>query len=387
MRWLSPLGVLGLWSALAVVAQRWVSIADGIREQFASDVRSYELIARASPSFPEQHVLRPFAERFPVHWLIGAIADLTGIPLEDVYRSASVLVVAGIVLVVHATLERLGLGLGSYALAAGALAASAYPLHYLLAAPGMVADGLFLLGLAVVLLGFTRERLALVLAGLVLATLGRQTAVPVALVAAACAAFMPAWWPMRWRAAAATALVPVGVYAVLRAVADPFAIPKRGDVHDLTVVGFMTSVHAFTEHVGKIAIGVMVPAALVAAAWWRARGPLPWMPLLLAAAVIAQPLLLGPSSTGDTEPRLAALATPALAVAAGLVLVHARLRRGEVLLLAAAIALAGLHPRYTRAPWDNITWATLELVAVVVLVGVLAAPRIARESPAVRRRS
>jgi hypothetical protein len=365
--------VLGLWSALALVVQRWAGIADGIREQYAYDVRFYEVIARAAPSFPDERVLRPYAERFPAHWLVGTLSELTGASLENVYRVVGFAFVAVAVVATHAAIRTLRLDPRAHAVALGLLAASAYPLHYLLAAPGMVSDGLFLAGLATMLLGFTRGRLALVVGGLVLATLGRQTAVPVALVAAVWVAAAPAWRARRVPAAAAVLVVPGAVYALLRTVGAGFASPHVGDVHDLTIVGFLVSPSLFAEHVARTVLGIAVPAALVVALWWRTRGHLPRGALLVSAVIVAQPFVLGPSSAGDNETRLAALALPSLAVAAGALLAQTRLRGREPAVLIGAIALAGLHPRYTwPPPYSSAVWAALVLVAAIVILATAA---------------
>jgi hypothetical protein len=366
VRRLTPLAVLGLWSALALVVQRWATIADGIREQYAFDVSYYEVIARAAPSFPDERVLRPYAERFPAHWLVGTLADLTGASLQSVYRVVGFVFVAAAVVATHAAIRTLRLDPRAHAVALGLLAASAYPLHYLLAAPGMLSDGLFLAGLATILLGFVRGRLALVVGGLVLATLGRQTAVPVALVAAVWVAVAPAWRSRRVPAVVATLAAPGAVYLVLRTVGAGFASPHIGDVHDLTIVGFLVSPSLFAEHLARTVLGIAVPAALVLGLWWRTRAHLPRGTLLVAAVIVAQPFVLGPSSAGDNETRLAALALPALALAAGALLAHIRLGDREAAVLIGAIAFAGLHPRYTwPPPYTSAVWAALVLVAAV----------------------
>lgn len=381
MRRLTPLAVLGLWSALALVVQRWATIADGIREQYAFDVTFYEVIARAAPSFPDERVLRPYAERFPAHWLVGSVSDLTGASLETVYRVVGLACVAAAVVATHAAIRSLRLDARAHAVALGVLAASAYPLHYLLAAPGMVSDGVFLAGLATSLLGFVRGRFALVLTGLVIATLGRQTAVPVAVVAAAWVAVAPAWRARRAAAAAATVAVPAAVYLVLRQVGAGFASPHVGDLHDLTIVGFLVSPSLFAEHVARTGLGIAVPAALVLGLWWRSRAHIPRGSLLVAAVIVAQPFVLGPSSAGDNETRLAALAVPALAVAAAALLAHTRLRSHEAALLVAAIAVAGLHPRYTwPPPYSSAVWAALAGVAAVAILLTGAGRRSGRGS-------
>lgn len=370
----SPAGMLLAWSVAAVVVQRWASIADGIRVGYAVDVTSYLAIAEAAPSLPDDGlVLRPYAERFPAHWLVGSVSELTGLGLENVYRLASVLVVAGFLLAAHATLSRLGLDTRAHALALGALAASAYPLHYLLAAPGMVSDGVFVLGLALTLLGFVRGSFALVLVGLLVGVLGRQTGVPVVAAAAVWVAVAPAWKATRWWRAAAALLVPGLAYLLVRTIADGFAVPRVFPLEESTALGYLDSLDQVADHLGRIVLGIAVPAALVAGAWLRARGPLPRGALLLAAVIVAQPFVLGPATNGNNEPRLAGLAAPALVVAAAALLRRVCLSRVETAVIAAAILLAGLHPRYTwPPPWGSGVWAVIEVTAAAVTCALLA---------------
>ena len=373
------------WAAFAVAVQRWFSIADGIRLQFAADSAFYRAIARAAPGFVDEPVLRAYAQRFAPHWLVGVAADATGLSVETVYRIATVLVLAGVLLLVHAAFVRIGLEVRPYVLAIGVVAAGAYPLHYLLAAPGMLSDAVFLLGLAALLLGLVRGSLALALVGIAVAMLGRQTALPVGLAAAAWTALDPAWRARRTLASASLVAVPVGLYAVLHLASDGFSMPRPADVDDLTILGFFTSLHAFAEHVGLVLLGIAVPTALVAGAWVRSR-IVAVGPLLVAAAIVAQPLFLGPLANRSNEPRLAALAVPALAVAAGLMLRGVRLGLGETIVAAAAIAVAGLHHRYTWAGIDrNTVWAAVDFAAAGAVLLVLAAPVVLGTRPSPRR--
>ena len=372
---------LGLLVAAVLAVQRWVSWGDavraGIRDTgFGADMRFYEVIARAAPSFPDRHVLRPYAERFPTHWLVGVIGDATGLGLHPLYRVAELLVLALVIAVVYLVLARVGLGAAGQMLALAVLVASAYPVHYLLAAPGMLSDAVFLLGLALCLLGFARGSFALVLAGLLVGVLGRQTAVPVAFAAALWAAYAPAWRHARYRFAAATALVPLALWLVLHFSANGFADPERGGWHDLTVIGFLSDTDDLGDHLGRIVLGILVPCALVAGAWLRTRGDVPRGALLLAAAVIVQPLVLGPASTGGNEARLAALSLPALAIAAGALLRGARLQGWETAVLAAALFAAGLHHRYTHVGIGRPGWVALEIAGSVVIVALLARPAV-----------
>jgi hypothetical protein len=375
-------GVLLGWAALGGLVQRWASFETGVREGFAADVPFYESIARAAPGFPDTPVLRAYAQRFPSHWLAGVVADLTGAGLHPVYRVATPACVLAALLLLHLALRRLGLDVRAHALALGALAASAYPVHYLLAAPGMLSDAVFVLGLSLACLGLVSGSTAGLVGGPALALLGRQTALPAAVAVAAAVL-------LRRRrdgavAAAACVAVPALLYLALHVLSDGFSEPRPAGVDDLTVLGFLTGVRAFGEHVALVALGVAVPTALVAGAWLRARGPLPWGPLLVAASVVAQPLLLGPLANRSNEPRLAGLAAPPLALAAALVLRRVRLGTLETAVCAVAIAAAGLHPRYTRDVLASSgAWAAVELVAAGLVLAVLARPRA--PSPPSRR--
>ena len=376
--------VLTALLALAAAVQHWYSIADGIRVQFAHDVSSYLVIARAAPSLPTEKVLQPFAERIPVHWLVGVISN-AGVSLDIVYRIGMLTCLLGIVLAVHGTLTRIELKTAEYGLAIAALVASAYPFHYLLASPGMLSDATLVLGVSILLLGFARGRLWIVLFGLALGTAGRQTMVPVAVVASAWAFVAPAWRHARWQAAAACLALPAAIYAALNIAARRFGYPEPGGLHDLSVLGFFSSPWQLVLHLGRVTLGVMAPAALALGACLRTRNPLPRGALLVAAAVASQPLVLGPSSNGGNEPRLAGLAAPALVVAAGALLRGARLSNRETAIAAVAIVIAGLHSRYTHGPLlRNYVWAGAEVVAaltLVALIGRLSGSR-ERQSPA-----
>ena len=170
--------------------------------------------------------------------------------------------------------------------------------------PGNGVRRVFLAGLASTLLGFVRGRFALVLVGLVVATLGRQTAVP-SPSRRALGPVAPAWRSRRIAAAAATVLAPVATYLFCGPWAT--ASPRRtSGSRGITVLGFLASPSLFAEHVARIVLGIAVPAALVVGLWLRTRGTCHAArcssPRHRRAAVPARPVL-----AGDNEPRLAAL--------------------------------------------------------------------------------
>ena len=360
------------WLAFVLLTQSWNPWAEGIERQYASDVTSYETIARAAPGLPDTDVPLQHAERFVPHWLVGAVAGAAGLPLHDLYRAATALVLLALVLVVDATLVAARTAARARALALGLLVASAYPVHYLLAAPGMLADAVFLLGLAVVLLGFARGDFRVVLAGLVVGTLGRQNMAPLGLAAAVWVAYAPAWRGRRLAYAAACAVVPGILYLALHEAAQTFAQPENAPLTTITVVGSLDQPAALAQHVGRTALALAVPLAVVAVAAAPRKG-LPPGPLLLAACVVAETLALGPDWTAHNEPRLAALALPALAVAAGPLLSRLDPTPVQTAAVAVGTALASLHHLYTRLPTDRpAAWAALSVAGAALAAAALA---------------
>jgi len=363
------------WVGAVLATQAWPSWSTGIREQFAGDVAAYEQIARAAPHFPQQPLQQQHAERFPIHWLVGTISDGTGIGLHDVYRAASLLLLLLIVVVLARTLRRLEVDLRPRIILTGLVIASAYPMRYLLAAPGMLADALFLVGFALALWALETRRDATLVAALLLGVLGRQTAVPVALVAAAILLTR-----RRFRVAAAAAVLPVLLYVGLHVVASRFT---QGHVLGSSswLVSTFGHPRELGSHFGRMAIVLAVPLAAAAGAWYRTRVAPAAAPLLLAATVIAQPLVLSPELVAKNEPRLAALALPALALAAALPVRAAALGTAETVLLSIAIFASSLHARYSDVGTTRPVWILLVVVGAAAILALLARPQAKSRVP------
>jgi hypothetical protein len=340
------LAVLVGWVALLLATQAWLTIDEGVRVEFATDAGVYRGMAEAAPGLPEGPVREQHAERWVVHWLVGSLADATGLELETTYR------VVGLVL------------------------ASAYPFRYWLAAPGMIADAVFGLGLVVALLGLVRSRLALVVLGLAVATVGRQTAVPAALALAVVVALPRTSFlfgrAARLGGAAAVALVPLGTYAVVKAVAHGFSVADLPPLDELTILA--DGPRQLVSLVGRLGLGLAFPlVALVACAGLWAREAL--APLVLGAAIVAQPLLLTSSWIDLNEPRLAGLAAPALAVAAAVLLEQVRLRAGVGAVVCAALFLGSLHHLYSSVGLGRPLWVAFVVLAALATAGGLALAR------------
>jgi hypothetical protein len=363
------------WAVVVLATQAWPSWSTGIREQFAGDVASYEQIARAAPHFPQQPLQQQHAERFAIHWLVGTISDVTSIGLHDVYRVTSLLLLLLLVAALAAALRRLALDLNARVILTGLVIASAYPMRYLLAAPGMLADVVFLVGLALSLWALAARRDAALVAALLLGVLGRQTAVPVALAAAAILLAR-----RRFRAAATAAALPVLLYVGLHYAASPFT---QG--HTLGSSSWLVSSFGHPRelgsHFGRMAIVLAVPLAAAAGAWYRTRIAPAAEPLLLAAAVIAQPLVLSPEVVAKNEPRLTALALPALALATAAPLRAAALGTAETTTLSLAIFASSLHARYSDVGTTRPVWILLVVLGAAAIFAVLVRPQAKSRVP------
>jgi hypothetical protein len=397
-----PRLLVGLGLALLVCAtNRWMSWSGGIDYLTARDVGDYETIARAAPGLPSTDMPAHHAARFPVHWALGTVSALSGIPLHTTYRLALAAVVVLTLVVLHATLAP-RLGPGAYAVVLAVFVLNPYALRYDMLVPGMVADATFVLGITLALFGLIRHRAWAVVAGMALAATARETALVVAPVVAVWVLLAPGWraTPGRSRAALAGGVVVLvaGIVVTCGAVAKGFSAPAlpgvfdsraavRGyslprvspaTVDDYTVIGALASPRVLAEHVVRVATPLLIVLTLVLAAGaqfhrerrgLRGLGPELWGALAIGAAIVVQPLLVSPAVLADNETRLAALSLVPLAVALSLTLERLganRLTWRDAGVVAAVLAIGSLHHLYTVVgPSSAPQMPVLELAAGV----------------------
>lgn len=373
LSWRSALPLLAGLLALLGLTNRWLSWERGIDVAGATDQLSYLEIVHAYPGLPDSPLADQHAQRWTVHWLVAALADLIGAAPETVYRWAAIALAIAFCVVLCAVLMRLGVGTGVAALALAVLVLNPYALRFYGLGPGYLADLLFDLGLAALLLGLVARRLPLVVAGLAAGILARQTMLLIAPVAAAWIALAPAWRArlasQRGRTLAAVLAIatPLAVYLVVKAVAADFSKPgyplSRLTILD-TVMDLPGTAGDLVSHTAHVAIVLLPIAALLAATLWRTglRG-LPfelWGALAIGLVVIAQALALNPDPfaydySSSNEPRLTAIALGPLIVALAIARMRveassAEARRRSPALAAVGVALlavGSLHQTYT----------------------------------------
>jgi hypothetical protein len=388
----------GIW-LLGIVAffaltTRWLGWQAGIAATGGQDVYQYELMSRAAPGLPASPVGSAYTARFVIHWSVGALADLTGVSVEVAYRVLSLVTLAAFVLVARLCLRRLGLTGWPLRLCLALAVLNPYALRYYMLVPGYLSDVVFQLGLAVALLGVLSRRSWTLLVGLVLAVLARQTIVAVAPVLAVWLLATDRRRPRAGRrlpVALAAVVLPVAGLVVVHLVTRPFTTSFSPSFPDDTVLPLIGQLPETVSILGDHVLRVLAPLLLVLSllvallvVHLRDRRPLApesYLFALVAAAVVGQPLVIGPSFPGfaGNEPRLSALGFFPLVLclaatvrSSGLVL-----PRWKALSLLTLVAVSSLHHIYTSVgPADATQFLALQVAASAVAVGlVLTGPR------------
>ena len=363
--------VVAGWLAFVWLTTHWYSWQRTIDLLFGSDMQEYERVARAAPGVPDAPLPSQHAARFVPHYLVGLVADGLGVGDRAVYYVAAFVLLFAVLLVVDRTIAPLRLSLPAYALCMGAL----------------VADSVFILGGALALLGLLRVRGWLLVAGLVVATLGRSEAVlPLLVLAPLAVALSPAWRSRPGRARAVTGALavaaPVATYAVIRIVDASFSVADHPGFMGLTIFGALADLPGSAGHIGgqlaRTAVGIAGAAALlVGIAVARARAPrrpgvpfAAWAAFAGGAAVALEAVVLNPIWLNGSEPLLAALGTAMLVVAAAELAAATRLRLspGAAALAVGGLVLTSLHHRFSSISPVSTPAAYAGLAAAGALV-------------------
>jgi hypothetical protein len=384
--------VAGLLAILAAT-NRWLSWTAGFRLLLAHDEADYRLIAQAAPGLPTQRLSEQHAQRFPFHYLVGLIANAASLKVEWVYAVGVVVVVLGLCVVLSAVIAQVQVSTPVFAVCMGVFIMNTYSLRYYGLAPGEIADLLFDLGLAVVLLGLLRGRYWIVLTGICFATAARQTALPAALAVAFWVYLGPGWRvaPSRLRIfrSVALVLVPAGLFFVLTRIAAPFSAGTTPDLAHFTMLAELEHLpsglgqlgqHLLRSVNGLLSVGALIGVAVAASRRSSPATRLPfefWGCLLIAGSVALQPVIFSASYAAHNETRLAVLALGPLVGALAFALRELERRRAALTPAGAAAILAvlvagSLHHLYTVVgPASAALTVTLQVIVAACLALVL----------------
>ena len=170
------------WAAFAfflalsfgLLTQRWMGFEQGSQFVVATSSPLYVEVARSAPVYPTS---APYyiAERALPHFGVGIAAKTLGISIEAAYLGTTTLLIFLILFAVYFALTGIGISAPITALLLSSILLNPYAFRYYLLALPMFTDLIFVLGLAVIVLGLFRDRFWLVMTGLLVAVLGRNT--------------------------------------------------------------------------------------------------------------------------------------------------------------------------------------------------------------------
>jgi hypothetical protein len=366
------------------------------------------MMADAAPGVPDGNVIgSAYAGRWIPHYLVGLLADATGLGQHSAYWVAGIAAVCALTVIAALAFAALDVRPQLVVLLLLAFVAAPYaaPRETLLA-PGLLQDQVFVLGLAICLAGLLRVRFGLVVAGALIGLAGRQTMLPVLAVVAAWILSDDEWrlaLETRRRRMRAVTVVVAGLvlYGAILMVTAPFTYPFGPDSPGDTIIFSPPGLHSVASHVGRTLVPFVVPAATLAAVWlvraragttWRDVGRRTWLCLALWASIVAQPLVITPAYPGfsSNEQRLAGLGLLPLWVAVAIALRDA-LRAGTLafdrtpaVVAGIALAVASLSHVYSSVgPTSLAQFVLLQVAAAALLAGavLLAAARARRAWP------
>lgn len=395
---LSPRRVLiaGIVVIIAVFAltNSWGSIDDADNPIEGGDAAFYLQIADAAPDLPDEEVGSAYAERFAAPWVAGSTSELFGIGSTAPFWVLTALAGLLVVVVLVDVSRRLGLPAVGALLCVALFVLNPYVLRPYSLGP-VSTDLAFVAALSVLIWGLVAKRFGVVLIGAVASVLGRQTALLAVPAAAPWMFWGGGWrdWPASRRAwAIAIAIAAAAItYGLIKLAISSFSAPFAPSIPGDTVlpgVGDSLSLSELGSHVVRVLAPLAVPSACIigvlagmATGGRRVSVPVEfWCALLIAAAIIIQPLVISPNFPGfeHNEERLGALGVLPICVALAYLLreVAPALRAAPASVLivgAVALAAASLHDTFTViGPSSNGQFVALELVAAVALAAVLA---------------
>lgn len=368
----------------------------------AGDALDYRRIALAAPGFPTEPVGSAYTARFFIHYLVGVLSKVTGFSVDRTYDIVLLVVIAAILAVVYNLLR--GLAVPDFAVCASLFVFNPYTLRPYMLQTGCVQDLVFVLGLAICMLGLRHQSRAQIVSGLLVAVLGRQTAVAVAPVAALWVLWGPSRRPVptqsesrstRWATAAVVLLVTVGVLAAVKRLTMSFTEYYEPSLLHNSVFNRLNDLPGagseLISHFLRLGLPLAVPLAaligLITVVGWRSVPPACWASLAIVAAIVAQPSVTDPAFAGfqGNEQRLVALSVlPLVCAVADLfcVLRDRPHRRINVVVILGVLAVASVNHKSTAVgPHSLHQFLVLEGLAAIVVAALITRARLRPNQP------
>lgn len=347
----------------------------------ATDVYSYLEISSAVPSLPSDEIPLHFAQRWLPHYLVGTAAAFWDIELGLAYGIINGAVVFSILLLAHSTLLQVAQDQEFGLLIFLMLALSVFTFRLYIFVPGLIADLVFVLGLAVALKACISKRFIMVIIGMLVATAGKQLSLLVlpgltlyiyvvwsAFVGRVRALFMGVW----------LGIIVIAFYMLLICTSVDFALPNT--ITSTVLFAFFTWVVSdrfnlglLSEHIFRILLPLL-PFILV---WAMAPGRLSqklhelsagellaWM--LMIIGPMAYAFLPGPEVQMGNQSRYVGSVMLPMAILVLKTLPNLKLRLGlaDYALLATVLLVLSYHHRYTMLQATPVAFLATQMLGM-----------------------
>jgi hypothetical protein len=406
MRFLVPLLLLA-----SVIFTNRLIVDDPDMSIHGYDSKSYVETAEAFPHLPTVNMPHQHAQRLIGPWIVGGIIKISPLSFYWTFELVTFLLLFGILYVNWRTCELLNVDKQTKLIVASLLAFNPYFSRFYFAIPTYIGDLLFLLGMSIVVQALLFLRLRILLIGLFIAAVGRQTAI--LLLPAVCfwVIFHKDWKKFgvhfRGTIAVLSVFIVFGIYFVTDWLAykiNPVSINAEhvlGLFHWLVDV-FQGKDPGFSQHwvplvptvisanVGPFAgflayllrgfLSLVIPLGMIfAVTGWggfiKGRSLEYSILLFMSLTILSQPILAGPSLTGHPVVRLGMFCLPALVVAFALLTKEAKFKirwnTKALALVVAVLFISSFHHRYSLL-WqgtvnDSPIFAGMYFVCAVIL--------------------
>ncbi len=291
---------------LLLLSNRWLTFEQGMTELKATDTEHYMALATSFPGQQAHDIPFHQAQRIATPLLVGVVSYLTGISHSTLFLLLTLFLCTTIIFLTYKILSEIRIEPAERFLCMALLILNPYTFRFYLAVPAMVCDLVFVTGVALLVLGLLRNNFRLLFAAMIIASLGRQTAL-LATPGVALWLWQGRGWSAvsatkRLLAAAACLILASTIYVVTAKLA---AASGHGGNNMQWLFGMVTwlrhepNAHVLVELVARAVVPLAFPMALLAGAG-LALGENPiqrkeaWLCLILIASLLSQPFMGDP---------------------------------------------------------------------------------------------
>jgi hypothetical protein len=351
---------------------KWMNPQQGRLYLQAGDIDFYMKIAEAAPLRPNSLMEFHHGQRFFSHYVIGILSKVFHLDLLLAYQLTAWLMMGLILWIAWKILDALKLQPNLKIFSIALLILNPYTFRYYLIVPTMASDLLFILGMAITTWGICQNRFEKIWFGMIIALLGRQSAV-LALPGVAL------WNFVQYRKMKSVLFWASfgGLYLFILSWIKPFTTPATVGpfVGGLLILLNPLEYHHLPEHYVRAIISYFALIALMGMAFIYNKKPTLtfFACFLMAAGLIFQPMAGHYAVIGQNASRLGSLGFIPFWVALASImkeipLTHKRWFEGAFIFI---LMIGSLHHMYSIINHLNsLQFAWLELMTTLLAAGI-----------------